>query len=190
MKEYLCELFSDPSFMGALLGAIITGSIAIYIMNRTNVNNRKQEKKKVINEFLNESRFLLYSVEDLITQVDVYAKYQKEEEVIKRTDTGPEPNSELSDIRHAKRLNETDIAGCLRKIKNVNRNAFTRDTFDIYLDILSITEGHIEYFWQRSLERSVNGVGDILEDAINKLNALKDTLEQKYEEKQKEFNSL
>ncbi len=176
--------------MGALLGAIITASIAIYIMNRTNINNRIQEKKKVINEFLNESRFLLYSVENLIRHVDVYAKYQKEEEMIKRTDTGPEPNSELSKIRHAKGLNETDIVDFLRKIKNVNRNAFTGNTFDIYLDILSIAEGQIEYFWQRSLEKNVNGVGDILEDATNELNALKVALEQKYEEKQKEFNSL
>src|SRR5699024_1413658 len=132
--------------------------IAIYIMNRTNVNNRKQDKKKVLNEFLQESRFLLYSVEKLIKHTEVFAEYQKEEETIERTDTGPEPNSELAEIRHAKKLNETDIAEYLRKIKNVNRNAFTKDTFDIYLEILSITEGQVEYFWQRSLKRDVSGV--------------------------------
>ena len=176
--------------MGALLGAIITGLIAIFIMYRTIVNNRKQDKKKMINDFLKESHFLLYSVGGLINHTNTYVKYQLEEEKVKRTGRGPLPDSELSEIKEAKRLNETDIAEYLRKIKSVDRNAFPIDAFDIYLDILRITEETVEYFWQRSLKWSVGGVADILEDAIKDLNTLKDALEQKYKEKEKEYNSL
>ncbi|MGP4107377.1 hypothetical protein [Virgibacillus sp. L01] len=32
MKDYFINLFSDPGFMGALLGAILTGGIGISIM--------------------------------------------------------------------------------------------------------------------------------------------------------------
>ncbi len=190
LKTYLSELFTDPSFMGALLGAVITGLIAIYVMNRTNVNNRKQDKKKALNEFLKESRFLLYSVEGLIKHLGTYVSYQKEEEQINRIGSGPYPNPELAEVQQAKRLNETDIAEYIRKIKRVNRNAFTRDTFNIYLDILNITEGQVEFFWKRSLERDVSGVGDILEEASKELHTFKGTLEQKYEEIEKEYNSL
>lgn len=190
MKGYFLNLISDSSFIGALLGAVITGLIAIYVMNRTNVNNRKQVKKKALNEFLKESYFLLYSVEGLLKHTNAYVKYQKEEEAIKRTDTGPDPNSGLVEIRHAKRLNEADIAGFLNKIKNVDRKSFTRDTFDIYLDILSVTEGQVEYFWKRSLEINIAGVGEILEEAIKELIALKNTLEHKHDEKEKEYSSL
>ncbi|UUI41166.1 hypothetical protein [Oceanobacillus oncorhynchi] len=98
MRGYFLNLIADSSFIGALLGAVITGLIAIYVMNRTNVNNRKQGKKKAINEFLKESFFLLYSVEGLIKHTNAYVKYQKKEEAIKRADTGPEPNSGLADI--------------------------------------------------------------------------------------------
>ncbi|UUI41167.1 hypothetical protein [Oceanobacillus oncorhynchi] len=87
-------------------------------------------------------------------------------------------------------MNEADIAGFLNKIKNVDRKSFTRDTFDIYLEILSVTEGQVEYFWKRSLEINGDGVGEILEEAIKELIALKNTLEQKHEEKEKEYSSL
>lgn len=188
--DYLYGLFKDPSFMGALLGAVITGLIAIYVMNRTNVNNRKKDKKKELNDFLKESRYLLYSVEGLIKHISAYTEDQKEEERLKGTDLGPEPNPYLNRVHWAKRLNETDIEEYLRKIKSVNRNAFTRDTFDIYLEILNVAEGDIEYFWRRSLEREVGGAADILKDATQELTELNDSLEQKYKEKEIEYNSL
>lgn len=190
LKEYVYRLIVDPSFMGALLGAVITGFIAIFIMHRTNVNNRKHSEKKEINEFLKESRFLIYSVEKLSRHISIYIGYQKEDEMAIKTDTGPYPNPQLAEIRHAKKLNEADITEYLSKVKSVNRKSFTKDTFDIYLEILSVTEGQIEYFWQRSLNKDVSGVGDILESAIDDLNALKQALEVKYEEKEKEYNAL
>lgn len=191
MNDYWSKLFTDPSFMGALLGALITGVIAIYIMNRNIVYNRKQEKKKVLNEFLKESSFLLYSIKNLIALTNTYVKYQKEEELItNRIDQYGFPTIEMNDITHAKRLNKTDIDESLRKIKSVNRNAFTRDSFDLYLNILSVVEGDIEYFWKRSLAHAVNGVGEILEEANGELNVLKSFLEKKYVEKEEEYNSL
>lgn len=190
MTGYLYELVKDPSFMGALLGAVITGLTAIYIMNRTNINNRKKDKKKELNEFLKETRFLLYSVEKLIKHTGTYTQYQQEEETVRTTDVSPEPNPELAEIKHAKKLNEKDIAECIRKIKNVDRNAFTRDTFDIYLEILDITEGQVEYFWERSLKKRIGGVEAILEEAIVTLNKLKNVLERKYEEKEEEYHSI
>lgn len=177
--------------MGALLGAIITGSIAIYIMNRNNVYSREQEKKKTLNEFLKETEFLLYSVNNLIAQTDTYVKNQKEEElIVNRIDPEGFPTREMNEVKHAKKLNETDIAESLRKIKSVNRDAFTRDTFGLYLNILSVVEGDIEYFWKRSLENDAMGIGYILEEANAELNVLKGFLEQKYQEKEKKYDSL
>lgn len=47
MKEYIIRLLSDPGFMGALLGALITGAIGITIMI---VQLKKQEKSERVRE--------------------------------------------------------------------------------------------------------------------------------------------
>lgn len=191
LRDYGFQLITDPSFMGALLGAILTGAIAIFIMNRTNVNNTKRKKKKILNDFIKESRFLLYALESLIGQIKIYVKYQKEEELItNRTDTNGFPTEEITEIAFAKKLSEADIAESLSKIKSVKRNAFTKDSFELYLNILSVVEGQIEYFWKRSLEKNVHGVGDILEDANKELGSLKDLLEYMHVEKGKVYDSL
>ena len=184
------KMLFDPNFMGALVGAIITGLIAILVMYRTIANNRKQDKKKLLNDFLKESHFLLYSLDGLITHTTTFANIQILEEDSIKTDKGPLPSRDVFEIKEAKKLNGTDIEEYLRKIKSIDRNAFSRDVFNLYLDILNITEGTIEYFWRRSLEHSASGIGDILMDGIKKMNTLKETLEKEYEKKEEKYNRL
>lgn len=69
MKEYWCNLFSDPSFMGALLGALITGMISIVVFKlskREKSISEKQEFEKIFLEYKENLMFLIKMLSESI----------------------------------------------------------------------------------------------------------------------------
>lgn len=52
MKEFLWELIKDPNFLGAFLGALITGSIALFIYwrDKKNLEKEKENERKLLKQ--------------------------------------------------------------------------------------------------------------------------------------------
>lgn len=182
LKDWIIETLSDPSFMGALLGALITGFIAICIMKITLKTEHKRTKRLIIEEFIKEAIFFYESTKELLETTTGYAEYQKEEEnTATRVDKDGFPTEEISEIKFGKEILEKDMLSSLAKVKTVNRKYFTYDSIIIYININNTITNTIEYFWERSMNNSLHGVADFFFSAIenieDELEKLKEIIE-------------
>ena len=163
------ETLSDPSFMGALLGALITGFVAICIMVITLKTENKRVDKRVLESFVKEATFFCESVKSLLDTAKGYAELQKKEEnLITRVDEDGFPTEEIINIEYGKEVIEKDFINSLTAINTVERHYFTHKSIDSYIEIRSLITDGIEYYWERSMKHSANGVSDILFTNIGK----------------------
>ena len=168
--------------MGALLGALITGFIAICIMKITLKTEHKRTKRLIREEFIKEAIFFYESTKELLETTNGYAEYQQEEEnTATRVDKDGFPTEEILDIKFGKEILEKDMLSSLAKVKTVNRKYFTYDSIIIYISINSTITNTIEYFWERSMNNSIHGVADFFFSAIenieDELEKLKEIIE-------------
>jgi len=191
LLAWTIELLKDPSFMGSLIGALISGLIAICVLRSGIKHQDVLVEKAELRNFLKEAKFLSNSLSGLISSIRNYVNVQYQAESIKiRVNSNGFETEEISDMKFAKDIIRKDMEKIFVEIKSVDRKAFLSDSFDIYLMIMNRCENEIEYFGDRSMNQDVAGVADILKDSIDEINTLKIKLDEFIKESKDKYNKL
>ncbi len=164
------NLFSEPSFLGALLGAILTGLTAILVMIITLWTENARRQRESNASYLKEMKHLLHAVENLSESTKQYAKAQANDEAIThRIDSEGFKTEEAIDIRFNKEIFEKDIIIALSSVNSIDKQNLPSEVTELFLEIKSIATGQIEYFWERSMKADIGGAAEILKVATTKL---------------------
>lgn len=180
MKGYFVNLLSDPGFMGALLGALITGIIGITIMLIQTIKQDKRDKLKeskylykTLFEFVNSTKRDINNLENYVKELEninsleeyrVYlAKISRvihiaEKEYLKINESAitAEVYPTFLNIGYMLdilRMDGEDIYDELERKNTVN--------FDKNIKSLKVISSH--------LNRDINKLNDILKETENKL---------------------
>ncbi|MFD2704067.1 hypothetical protein [Salibacterium lacus] len=185
------ELLINPGFLGSLSGAVITGTIALIVMQGNIKFERNLRNKEELKKYIKEATYLKMYVTRLISTMNQYTKYQREEENLgQATDQDGFPTDELNEIMFAKNMIEEDVKRYITKIKGSKREDILEEYFDDYLEIIDITETGIEYFWERSIKNRTDGVADILNEEIKKLQESNEKLKKSIEKQQGKISEI
>lgn len=190
LSEWAEHLLNDGSFLGALLGAILSGIIAIMVLMKGIKHQNYLITKTEIGNFLREATYLSDSVTSLEMYVKEYVKHQRHEENLPRLqDEIGNDLAVLSEIKVFKEMNGQLIKNTLIKIQSVDRKAFSYKAFDVYLEIINLCERDIEFFWDRSMNDRI-GVADILDDYNSELSELNQQLIKLIQQEKKRIRKL
>lgn len=190
--SWLIELLNNASFIGSLIGALLSGLVAIFVLVKGIKHQSNLLEKTKLENFLREAIFLNNSLRGLINTMRHYVELQYQEESIStdRIDEEGFPIEEISDIKFNKEIIQKDIENNLIGIRSVDRKAFTYDSFETYIKIINNCESEIEYYWDRSMKSAVGGVADILKISNNDLATLRNDLDKFINKAKKKYEKL
>jgi len=190
LNEWFINLVKDGSFIGSLLGAILSGLVAILVLIKGIKHQNNLFTKTEIGDFLREATYLSNSVTSLEMMIKEYIKHQRHEEMLRLPDEIGNDLGVLSEIRVFKEMNGQVIKNILSKIQSVDRKAFNYEGFDLYLEIINLCEKEIEFFWNRSMNNRVSGVADMLDKYITELSELNHQLNKLIQQQKKRIKKL
>jgi len=176
------------SFWGALIGAILTGVSAIFVMGRQLVFQRKIDDRKRLEEYLKEARVLKYYLELLITSTKSFSLLVLENEDLDSSD--PRFKNKIEENYGYAEMYYEDMEKYLNIINDIDHRYILEEMFQTYLEIKYICEQEVRYYSKRFVDRQTFGTGDLLNDAAEKLNQLKETLSKSIDSSEKRLSKL
>src|SRR5690625_1237802 len=142
----------DPNFLGSLIGAAISGLIAIIIMKITIRHEKRLSKKKDMESLVKELKQLYYYVDGVYKRLNQFVSYKvgydKGFNLTKNKDVNVLGNlSANSMLKKIEYDTNRELNKFLDNITNINRREFSVDIYNLYLFTVDLIEFELSYWW-------------------------------------------
>lgn len=173
----------NPSFLGSLFGAFISGLIAIFIMFLTIRYEQKREKAIEIKNNLKEIKYMIFHASMLKKYIRDYISYKSGYEIGANYSSDKINIKEITFVDESptiKKLREDtdkEIRNIIINFQKINKDNLTIDVYNNYLYMKDLVESKILYVWQ---EYCHNDNKQLLDLFLDELDELIDELEKHY----------
>ena len=190
------ELLSNPSFIGSLSGAVISGLVAVGTMKINHYVQKKEKELESLENYIKDVSLLSYSIKWLIHSIHKYTDWQIKQELIMEplvTDGDYRAHEkELNYIKYVKQLKKKEIDIHLFRIKEFNISNFGVEVSGIYLRALGLIETRIQGDLESSIqdEKWQGSYGDMLNKYCLDLKQFSYSLDEELKIKREQYDKL